>query len=74
MNFMNSSFIIIVLNFLLNGPAYETKELAIITSPTINSTYDFNVVIDFAHLSFSDPKALTNLYAKLSLLEHLSAS
>lgn len=57
---MNSSFIWF-LNFLLNGPEYDTKELAITTSPTIKSN-DYRIaMIDFAHLSFSDPKAVTNL-------------
>jgi len=45
-----------------------------ITSPTINSNYPCKLIIYLAHLSFSEPKALTNLYARSSLLEHLSAS
>ena len=72
-NFMKSSFIIF-LYFLLKIPAYDTKELAITTSPTIKSNDYYSLIIDFAHLSFSDPKAITNLWAKFNLLEHLSAS
>jgi hypothetical protein len=70
---MKSSFMII-LYFLLKIPAYDTNELAITTSPTIKSSCELSLIIDLAHLSFSEPKAITNLCAKFNLLEHLSAS
>lgn len=58
----------------MKGPAYETKLAALSTSPTITVTSYFNLTIDSPHLTFSEPKALTNLWAKSSLLVHLSAS
>lgn len=51
----------IVLNYLLNGPAYETKALANKTSPTIIPTSFLSVIIPLLHLIFSLAKALTNL-------------
>lgn len=72
--FSNSSLIIMSLNFLLNGPAYETKADDINTSPTITLICSSRTTIDFAHLSFSLPKALTSLWAKFNLLAHLYAS
>jgi len=60
-NLRNYSFIITVLNALLKGPAYDTKELAIRTSPTMRPLYLSNSYIDLPHLSFSEPKALINL-------------
>lgn len=60
-NFKNLSSIIMVLNVLLKGPAYDTKLEANNTSPTITSYSYFNITIELAHLIFSDPKALTNL-------------
>jgi hypothetical protein len=47
--------------YLLKGPVYEINAEAIKTSPTNNSNDSPISVMEFPHLSFSDPKALTNL-------------
>jgi hypothetical protein len=58
----------------LKGPAYDTKAADYKTSPTITLAYSSQMMIEFFHLSFSEAKAVTNLYARFNLNAHLSAS
>ena len=67
------SFTMLSLNFLLNGPAYDTNAEAINTSPTYNSNSDYNLTIESAQRTFSDFNAATKRVAKSNLLAHLAA-
>lgn len=70
----NLDWIIKFLNFLLNGPAYETKAEAISTSPTISLIYSPRTSIWSAQRSFSEASAVTNLLARFKRNAHLLAS
>lgn len=57
----NKVWIMCFLFFLLKGPVYEMKALAIKTSPVTSYCSSEILTMALAHLSFSDPKALTSL-------------
>lgn len=55
------SLIILSLYCLLKGPTYETKADARRTSPIITWRYSPRSIMDWAHFSYSLPKAPTSL-------------
>lgn len=71
---VKSTLIIYSLNFLEKGPVYEINAEAIKISPVSNPNETPISWIELPHLSFSDPKAFTSLWAKSKRVAHLAAS